>query len=411
MQQQITNLSLSALKIHPRNQEFYDDIEGKNYEQFKNSIQEEGIITPLLVAPDMTLISGHQRYKAATELEIESIPVMIDENLKDEDEKLKKLIAANFGRLENNPKKQRKAVSTYAELCGLKNGQRKSELYHNDKAQQDEIAKKFNISVAELNRIIAIERKLTPEVKEFLDTGVISKTSASMIWTKLSPKEQNELLEELGKDKLEKMTQQQLQQYLKEHKEQQEILQNKLQELQTKLDENNIDELLTEKEEVETKLQEAQTNERTAYEELGKLKLEKEKIENEKEEIIKQKLEIEQQIEELKNQEPEIIEKEVIPDDVKEKLKQLKKLEKDFKEKNIEYERVEKEVRQYREKYRVGQHYLGFKMNVEIFLDAVSRLAYKKEELKDLPEEEKTKFKEQVNYLTRWIDEFNNNIK
>ena len=67
---------------------------------------------------------------------------------------------------------------------------------------QDEIAQELGIKPRTLQYLLEIERKLTPEVKELLDTGIISKTSASKIWVKLSEDEQKELLEELGKDNL-----------------------------------------------------------------------------------------------------------------------------------------------------------------------------------------------------------------
>lgn len=82
--QQITKVSISILKVHPRNQEFFDDITGDTYEQFKTSIKEDGIITPLIVAPDMTIVSGHQRYKAAIDLNIRQVPVIIREDLDDD---------------------------------------------------------------------------------------------------------------------------------------------------------------------------------------------------------------------------------------------------------------------------------------------------------------------------------------
>ena len=98
MSKEITNVSIDVLKVHPRNLEFFDDISGDEYEKFKKSIQEEGIILEIIVSPDMTIISGHQRYKAAKELGIKMIPIRIREDLIDEDKKLKVLLAANFGR-------------------------------------------------------------------------------------------------------------------------------------------------------------------------------------------------------------------------------------------------------------------------------------------------------------------------
>lgn len=85
----------------------------------------------------------------------------------------------------------RKVAVEYVELCGLRNGEK---LSHNDKAMtQDEIAQQLGISKANLTRLLEIERKLTPEVKQLLDQGIISKTSASKIWTKLSEQEQAEI--------------------------------------------------------------------------------------------------------------------------------------------------------------------------------------------------------------------------
>ncbi|CAK7084373.1 hypothetical protein [Tissierella sp.] len=144
---------------------------------------------------------GHQRYKAAKDLGITQVPVIIREDLEDEDEKLKKLLATNFGRMKNDPSKQRKVAVQYVELCGNSHGgnRNSSSDYRNLKMSQSDIAKQLGVSVSTLNEMLFIERKLTPEVKELLDTGIISKTSASKIWTKLSEDEQLELLEELGK--------------------------------------------------------------------------------------------------------------------------------------------------------------------------------------------------------------------
>lgn len=202
---QIIKLNASTLKVHPRNQEFFDDIEGEAYENFKKSIQEDGVITPLIVAPDMTVVSGHQRLKACLDLGLNQIPVIIREDLSDEDEKLKKLLATNFGRQKNSPEKQRKVAVQYVELCGMKQG-RPEKTCDNRTFNLDDIAAQLGTSKRTLQELLEIERKLTPEVKELLDTGIISKTAASKIWTKLTEQEQKELLEEVGADKLKDMT-------------------------------------------------------------------------------------------------------------------------------------------------------------------------------------------------------------
>lgn len=119
---EITNVSTSVLKVHPRNTEFFDDISGEEYARFKKSIQEDGILSPILVSPDMTVISGHQRLKACKDLGINLVPVMIREDLINEDDKVKTLLVANFGRLKNDPIKQAKVYKEYEKICGVRQG-------------------------------------------------------------------------------------------------------------------------------------------------------------------------------------------------------------------------------------------------------------------------------------------------
>jgi ParB family chromosome partitioning protein len=196
--EQTTKISINSLKIHPRNKEFFDDIEGDTYEQFKKSIQEDGIITPLIVSPDMTIISGHQRYKACRDLDINLIPAIIREDLVDENIKLRQLIASNFGRLKNSPEKFRKAVAEYVGLSGKKSGNNQW-VSQDDapKISRTDIAKELGISKQELDRILQIEKNLIPPLKQALDKGFITKTAALGICVKLEQSEQKELLTEL----------------------------------------------------------------------------------------------------------------------------------------------------------------------------------------------------------------------
>lgn len=223
MNKEITNVSIDVLKVHPRNTEFFDDISGAEYEEFKNSIKEEGIISEIIVAPDMTIISGHQRYKAAKELGIKMIPIRIREDLIDEDKKLKVLLAANFGRSKNDDAKQRKVAVEYVRLCGYghgeigKNHSQNSQNENSEKLTLEEIAKRLGTSKANLTRALSIERNLTESMKELLDTGVISKTVASDVITSLSKDEQEELIKSM--DITQKITQKQVQQYINEIKQ------------------------------------------------------------------------------------------------------------------------------------------------------------------------------------------------
>ena len=217
MSQQI---NINVLKPHPRNNEFFDDLNGEEFERLKNSIRDEKIYNDILVSPDMTIISGHQRVRAAKELGMKLVPIKIDEDLQDDNSKLRALISNNFGRRKNDPTKDRKALAIYVELKGYRNGEigngRKKDS-QNEKATQftlDEIAKELKISKANLTRALSIERNLTEPMKQLLDDGVISKTVASDVIASLSENEQEELISKL--DATQKYTQKQIQQYINE---------------------------------------------------------------------------------------------------------------------------------------------------------------------------------------------------
>lgn len=201
MANEVQNIAVDVLKVHPRNQEFFDDISGQDYENFKKSISEEGIISEIIVAPDMTIISGHQRYKAAKDLGMKMVPIRIREDLIDEDKKLKVLLAANFGRTKNDEAKQRKVAVEYVKLCGYEQGgDRKSKAQHG-LLNLDEIAHQLGTSKTNLKRALSIERNLTDSMKELLDTGIISKTLAADTIASLSPQEQEELISSLDTTK------------------------------------------------------------------------------------------------------------------------------------------------------------------------------------------------------------------
>ena len=227
---QITNISTSVLKVHPRNTEFFDDIEGDNYTQFKNSIKEDGIITPLIVASDMTIISGHQRYQAAKDLGITQVPVIIREDLEDEDEQLKKLLATNFGRLKNNPVKQGRVYEQYEKLCGVRQGSLNTEpKFSAQQMTQSEIAKELGVSVDTIQNLKKLTR-LSPELQQLIENGQVKYTTALNVWGKLSNKEQEEFIKTVGKDHVLNLTAKETKELMQEYnllKQENEELRNR----------------------------------------------------------------------------------------------------------------------------------------------------------------------------------------
>ena len=79
------------------------------------------------------------------------------------------MISNNFGRRENDPAKDRKALATYVELKGYKHGEMgngRKKTCQNGTSTLDEIAKELNMSTGNLRRVLRIERNLTDSMKE-----------------------------------------------------------------------------------------------------------------------------------------------------------------------------------------------------------------------------------------------------
>lgn len=84
-------------------------------------------------------------------------------------------LSMNFGRRKNDPAKDRKALKTYVELKGYKNGEigngrEKDSQNGNAKLTLEEIAKQLGTSKTNLTRALRIERNLMIllDVKKFI---------------------------------------------------------------------------------------------------------------------------------------------------------------------------------------------------------------------------------------------------
>ena len=338
MSRQIMNISPNALKPHPRNEEFFSNAEGEDYQRLKESIQELGVLTPLRVSSDMTIVSGHQRWRAAKELGLESVPVEIDEGLRDEDEKLIQLIAANFGRMKNDPIKQGKWLVEYERLRGVRDGRygKRSLDGNNFRLKQEDVANELGVTTKTIRNLKNLTT-LIPELQDIISEGKITPTTGFTLLSRLSEDEQHQLLEKLPA--AQKFTQSQIQQYVDQiHEYEQKVaeLSGELDAEKQRADDavrcmNKATRLVAESEdgerytEMAEKLQIAQENYRKEHETFAAYRKSQETNDRKhaKEiEMLQAKLE--------KAPEPKIIEKIVEPEDyqsLKEASKRLKELE------------------------------------------------------------------------------------
>lgn len=366
---EITNVSTSVLKVHPRNAEFFDDISGEEYARFKKSIQEDGILSPILVSPDMTVISGHQRLKACKDLGINLVPVMIREDLINEDDKVKTLLVANFGRLKNDPIKQAKVYKEYEKICGITMGRPSKEVVNNSRLiTQEDIAKELGVDASTIRNIKRLST-LSPDLQDLISDGKITATTGYKILARLTQEEQEELVKNL--DVTKKLTQNQVQEYV-----------DKIAEL---------------------------NNKNAGYE----LKLQK----------VKQ---LESEVEELhtKLQNRPTIEKEIIPDDYEEIKKLNQGYKSDYVKLNTEYENKVAQITKLKqqlesmtkstesEKFskKIKDDTIFFCSKVARFIEEVGGYVWLTDHINELPDYERKSYIKAINTIGGWYETLKNNL-
>lgn len=221
-------ININELKSHPRNNEFFDDMSGENWDAFLESVKSSGVIEPIVITGDKYIISGHQRVRACKELGIKTIlaeckPYYLNDNY---DVVLKDLIETNIrqrGIGNTNQRKMGLCIKELDRIYGIREGSAgkvSSNLETNNftPKNEEELLKSLGLGVT--RQTLQNYKKLTemiPELEELVDTGIATPTTALAIMRNLSEEEQLEMLSSL--DTTKKITQKQVQQYIDEIRE------------------------------------------------------------------------------------------------------------------------------------------------------------------------------------------------
>lgn len=114
---QLSKILISDLKAHPQYDYFFDDMVGQSWQDFLQSIQENGIIDPIIVTSDNVIVSGHQRVRACKQLGFEYIIAEVKSYKNDEDV-LVDLLMSNIPLSENRPchKTKKVRIATFLEI-------------------------------------------------------------------------------------------------------------------------------------------------------------------------------------------------------------------------------------------------------------------------------------------------------
>lgn len=198
MAEMVSRINPNVLKVHPRNAEFFDDVNGAEFDRLVESIKDHGVLTPLRVTKDMVIISGHQRVRAAIKAGCTDVPVIFDES-DDENDVLMKLIETNFGRMKNDPIKQARWVKEYETLKGVRQGTAERNNFAQRETTQEDVAKELGVTVKSLQNLKSL-LKLDPAFQALISEGKINATTGFKVLAKLSPEEQVKLYGKLPTD-------------------------------------------------------------------------------------------------------------------------------------------------------------------------------------------------------------------
>ena len=243
-------ININELKPHPRNNEFFDDIIGDSWNAFLESIKSSGIIEPIVVTQEMIIVSGHQRVRAAKELEIENIMVDI-RKYDDEDRVLKDLIETNIrqrGVGNPNPVKLGRCIKELERIYGIREGSTNKQgtiVGENFSFTRKNLADELGIDVRTMQNYKKLT-ELVPELQDWVETGILAPTTAIALIKYMSPNEQENFVKSM--DITQKITKREVQQYIDRIK-QLETNNPKVKEL-----ENQISELKAEKNILERKV-------------------------------------------------------------------------------------------------------------------------------------------------------------
>lgn len=155
---------LSELKEHPDNTEYNSGLTAREEASLKASIVESGIQEALLIQPDGTIISGHQRVRIAEVLGITEVPVRIVECT--EQEAIYLLVAMNEARRgeEKDLIKKARRIKLLYENWGIRPGRKSAQDAHFSRHDVAETLKLDDSSIRRLLKLLNLIPELQIEV-------------------------------------------------------------------------------------------------------------------------------------------------------------------------------------------------------------------------------------------------------
>lgn len=160
---EMKKVPVEQLIADPAYQDLFRDMEGEDFEQLKASIQEIGLIEPIVVDPKLRVICGHQRLRAALAIGLAHVPVLI-RSVDREEMRAILAIEENIRRRQLQPSEMARAVKKLVELKEKKN-----------KVKQ--VAREIGLSKTQVYLYRDLSH-LIPEIASLLDRGKLTQETA-----------------------------------------------------------------------------------------------------------------------------------------------------------------------------------------------------------------------------------------
>ena len=206
-------VKVSELIPHSRNNEFFDDVTGKRWDEFLESVKTSGVIEPIVITEGKVIVSGHQRVRACKELGISEIMAEIKLYEGDEKKIVKDLIETNVrqrGTIGGSDQQIVARVEALKDWYGVHNGnnQHTKEGSANgetlngesEPSKMEDILKILGLSRKQYDTAKKITDKTIPEVQQLIDKGTVSRRTVADLITKLSEEDQKKLVDSLPED-------------------------------------------------------------------------------------------------------------------------------------------------------------------------------------------------------------------
>lgn len=206
-------VKVNELIPHPRNNDFFDDVTGKRWDEFLESVKTSGVIEPIVITEGKVIVSGHQRVRACKELGIEEIMAEIKLYEGDEKKIVKDLIETNVrqrGTIGGSDQQIVARVDALKEWYGVHNGnnQYTKEGRTNgptlnkdgEPSKIEDILKILGLTERQYKTAKQITDKAIPEVQQLIDKGTVSRRTVADLIAKLSEEDQKKLVDSLPED-------------------------------------------------------------------------------------------------------------------------------------------------------------------------------------------------------------------